>query len=348
MTEDLTLEQIGKHMRIEIESRIRDDIQFESNVNVNNVHNRGSRTKNYLKVNKKGTSFKKNNYKDPNKDKKYRSCFNCGKNGHYIRECIFLKSKKKENGRSSNIANTIEEIIAMVTDMQIGMIIEVHIAMATNSIDWWFDSSATVHVCNEKVQFKNYVTSTDSEEVLMENHNSSKGHGKWTVEMQFTSRKKLILTNVLHVLEIKMNLVSASLLCKRGIKVVIEFDNLIFSKNGMFIGNGYSCNGLFKLSIINKAISNSSYIVESSSLWHGRLAHLNFKYLKYMSKHGLISYKHDNNEICEICIQVKMTKKPFPTVRRNSQILELIHYDTCELNGILTRGGSKVFYYICR
>jgi len=95
-------------------------------VNVNNVHNGGSRTKNYLKVNKKGTSFKKNNYKIPNKDKKHRSCFNCGKKGYYIRECRFLKNKKKENGSSSNMANTVEEIIAMVTNMQIGMIIEVY------------------------------------------------------------------------------------------------------------------------------------------------------------------------------------------------------------------------------
>jgi len=36
-------------MRIERESRIRDGIQFESNVNVNNVHKGDSRTKNYLK-----------------------------------------------------------------------------------------------------------------------------------------------------------------------------------------------------------------------------------------------------------------------------------------------------------
>jgi len=179
-------------MRIEIESRIRDGIQFESNVNVNNVHKGDSRTKNYLKVNKNGTSFKKNNYKDPNKDNKDRSCFNCGKKGHYISECIFLKNKNKENGSSSNMANTVEEIIAMVTDMQIGIITEVHMTAAINRIDWWFDSGATVYVCNEKTQFKNYVTSIDNEEVLMGNHNSSKVHGKWTVEMQFTSEKKLI------------------------------------------------------------------------------------------------------------------------------------------------------------
>jgi len=31
-----------------------------------------------------------------------------------------------------------------------------------------------------------------------------------------------------------------------------------------------------------------------------------------MSKHGLIYSQHDNNAKCEISIQNKMTKKPFP------------------------------------
>jgi hypothetical protein len=266
MTEDLALEQIGKHLRIEVESRIRDGIQFDTNVNVNNVHSKNTRTQNYLKVNKKRTNFKKNSSKDPNKDKKNRLCFNCGKKGHYIRECRFLKDKKKENGSNSNMANAVEEIIAMVTEMRIGMITEVNMATATNSSDWWFDSGATVHVCNEKAKFKTYVIATDDEKVLMGNHNSAKVHGKGTVEIQFTSENKLILTNVFHVPEIKKNLVSANLLCKKGIKAVIESDKLILSKNGMFIGKGYSCDGMFKLSIINKVISHSSYIVESSSL----------------------------------------------------------------------------------
>jgi hypothetical protein len=49
-----------------------------------------------------------------------------------------------------------------------------------------------------------------------------------------------------------------------------------------------------------------------------------------MSKHGLISYNHDSNEKCEICIKAKMTKKSFPSVHRNSQILQRIHSDICE------------------
>ena len=99
LVEDLTLEQIGKHLRIEEESRIRDGSFLNSNpkVNVNNVQNGGSnKTYKHLKV--KGKGFKKSKTNDPSKEKKKRPCFHCGKKGHYIRECRFLQNKKKENG----------------------------------------------------------------------------------------------------------------------------------------------------------------------------------------------------------------------------------------------------------
>jgi hypothetical protein len=36
-----------------------------------------------------------------------------------------------------------------------------------------------------------------------------------------------------------------------------------------------------------------------------------------------------------------MTKKPFSKVERNSQ-LEVVHYDICEINGMLTRGEKDI------
>jgi len=38
-----------------------------------------------------------------------------------------------------------------------------------------------------------------------------------------------------------------------------------------------------------------------------------------------------------------MTKKPFPKVERNSQLLELVHSDICEINDMLTRGEKRYF-----
>ena len=62
-----------------------------------------------------------------------------------------------------------------------------------------------------------------------------------------------------------------------------------------------------------------------------------------MSNHGLISGIDNNSKTCEICIQAKMTKKPFPKSERNSEILDLVHSDICELNGNLTRGENRHF-----
>ena len=121
----------------------------------------------------------------------------------------------------------------------------------------------------------------------------------------------LILTNVFYVPDIKKNLVSANLLCKSSVKVVLESNKLNLSKNGIFVGNGYATDGIYKLSIINKEVYSCAYIVDSSYLWCAGLGQLNFKYLKFMSKHGMISIKHDDEKKCEICIQTKMTKKSF-------------------------------------
>lgn len=41
-----------------------------------------------------------------------------------------------------------------------------------------------------------------------------------------------------------------------------------------------------------------------------------------------------------------MTKKSFSSAETNSQLHELIHFDLCELNGILTRGEKKIFCYL--
>ena len=45
-----------------------------------------------------------------------------------------------------------------------------------------------------------------------------------------TSGKELTLTNVLHVPEIRKNLISGSLLSKNGFKMVFESDKFVLSK----------------------------------------------------------------------------------------------------------------------
>ena len=48
----------------------------------------------------------------------------------------------------------------MVSGIHIDTITEVHMVVIANPFDWWFDLGATVHVCNNKEQFKTYVKSS--------------------------------------------------------------------------------------------------------------------------------------------------------------------------------------------
>ncbi|KAL0324715.1 UNVERIFIED_CONTAM: hypothetical protein Scaly_2438600 [Sesamum calycinum] len=90
---------------------------------------------------------------------------------------------------------------------------------------------ATIHVCNDKNLFKHYEIVAEGQKVLMGNTSTTTILEKGSVEVHFTSGKRLLLTNVHHVPEIHKNLVSTALLCKKGLKAVIESDKLIFTKS---------------------------------------------------------------------------------------------------------------------
>jgi hypothetical protein len=47
---------------------------------------------------------------------------------------------------------------------------------------------------------------------------------------------------------------------------------------------------------------------------------------------------------CHSCVQSKQPRKPHKAAKeRHLAPLELIHYDLCEMNGVLTKGGKRYF-----
>jgi hypothetical protein len=85
--------------------------------------------------------------------------------------------------------------------------------------------------------------------VLMGNGSRASVQGVGTVNLKFTSGKTVQLKNVQHVPSINKNLVSGSLLCRDGFKLVFESNKVVISKFGTFVGKGYECGGLFRLSL---------------------------------------------------------------------------------------------------
>ena len=78
-------------------------------------------------------------------------------------------------------------------------------------------------------------------------HPAAKIQGKGSIEFKFTSGQKFTLINVFHASDLKKNFVSANQACKTGSKIVLESDKVVNSKNGVFLGKGYSCDGMFML-----------------------------------------------------------------------------------------------------
>ena len=86
------------------------------------------------------------------------------------------------------------------------------------------------------------------------------------------------LKNVQHAPSINKNLISGSLLCRDGFKLVIESNKVVISRFGQFIGKVYDSGGLFRLSLAdfcNKVVNNmcDSNNCESD-IWHSHLCHI--------------------------------------------------------------------------
>ena len=95
----------------------------------------------------------------------------------------------------------------------------------------------------------------------------------------------------------------------------------------------------------NKVVNNVINIDESN-VWHSRLCHVNFGCMMRLANLSLIlKFTFVKNSKCHVCVESKQTRKPHKAVEaRSLASLELIHPDLCEMNGMLTKGGKKIFH----
>ena len=186
-----------------------------------NTPNKG---KGKLAVTNGGVSKQKTKFKG--------KCFNCGRTGHKSSEC---RAPKKE-------ANMVSQLTKEVEDLNlVAVISEVNMA-ESNPKEWWIDSGATRHVCTNRSMFSSF-DQVQGEKIYMGNSASAKVEGKGTVQLKMTSGKILTLKDVLYVPEVRKNLMSAFLLNKHGFRIVIESDNVILTKLGVFVGKSYATDG---------------------------------------------------------------------------------------------------------
>ncbi|GJS66929.1 zinc finger, CCHC-type containing protein [Tanacetum coccineum] len=205
---------------------------------------------------------------------------------------------------------------------------------------------ATIHVCKDRCWFKTYESLNDGSIIHMGNESTALVHGSGCVDLRFSSRKIVLLFNVLHVPNIRKNFVSSSILNNYGYKQVIESNKFVLSKHGVFIDFGYLSNQMLRLNIFNDNIASafmSTSKLNDSILWHARLSHVHFKRMQDMFKDGLISAFDMDIEKCNTCMLTKITKKPFQNIKHKTKVLELIYNYLCDLHATPSLGNKKYF-----
>ena len=342
--QEISVENLIASLDVEEKARAKDTAerggegQSSANMVQKNHHHGKSKAKSKPSYNMptKTTSFKK---KKKMLNKSELKCYTCGELGHFSVDCPDRADKKGKAPKHVNV------VTASNTDGYGNLPI---VLSVFQSPCWWIDTGANVHVCADISMFTSYQVARDSS-VLMGNGSHASVRGVGTVDLKFTSGKIVQLRNVQHVPTMNKNLVSGSLLCRDGFKLVLESNKVVVSKFGQFIGKGYECGGLFRFSLsdfCNKSVNHICGSVDSdANVWHSRLCHVNFGLMSRLSSLSLIpTFTISKGSKCHSCVQSKQPRKPHKAAEeRNLAPLELVHSDLCEMNGVLTKGDKRYF-----
>ncbi|GJW13976.1 zinc finger, CCHC-type containing protein [Tanacetum coccineum] len=309
--EELTLVELGSHMHIEESSKVQDNDKPKGNNVVGpSVVNTVKHNNSFKYIDNKGKCKHQDTKADPNKKSKvtYRKC---GKPEHLKKDCKGGKVGNKANGPGIN-----------------------------GSVD------GSTNPLKDRCWFKTYESLNDGSILHIGNELTVLVHGRGCVDLRFSSGKIISLLNVLHVSNIRKNLVSSSILNNCGYKQVIESNKFVLSKHGVFIGFGYLSNQMFWLNIINDNIGStfmSTSKLNDSMIWHAKLGHVHFKRIQDMFKDGLIPTFDMDTKKCKTCMLTKITKKPFQDVKHETKVLELIHSDLCDFHATPSL-GNKIYF----
>ncbi|GJZ54626.1 hypothetical protein Tco_0609511 [Tanacetum coccineum] len=248
-------------------------------------------------------------------------CHHCKEEGHWKRNCpVYLaelmKKKKKTGGQ--NVASTSSGIYTIEL-----------FAFPKNS--WVYDTGCGTHICNTKQGLRGAKKlKRGSLYLYVGNGVRAEVEAIGSFDLVLPNGLIIVLDNCHYAPSITRGVVSVSRLVDKGFTQCFTDFGLSVSMNNMLYFNAITVNGIYEIDMRDSTlpIVNSMYSIsnkrtkpnlDSSYLWHCRLAHINKKRFEKLQHDGLL--KPTDNEPfdqCVSCISGKMCNIPYFQVIYNT------------------------------
>ena len=204
------------------------------------------------------------------------------------RECRKLNIKEQNKEK---ILEKKQNDTAVVTDGEL-MIIrdDASVNLIGQDMDWVIDSGASFHVTSQAGFFTSY-SQGEFGNVCMGNEDVTKIVGMGDISLETNiGCKKLLLRDVRHVPDIRLNLIFAGKLDDKGYNNNFSDGKWKLYKGSLVVAKGKKTSSLYTMQAkICKGVVNTLENVSSTDLWHRRHRHMSEKGLQVLSKKELLA-----------------------------------------------------------
>jgi hypothetical protein len=276
--------------------------------------------------------------------KKKSNCNNCGKRGHWARECRSAKKIPAPGGPTHSSQQKVQGNPA-------GAFMVRGAYQHGYEFVWISDSGATQHITGTKDWFEAFEEFDVPRPVSLTDNNKAQALGIGRVRMDAFMQeewREVTISNVLYIPG-AVNLFSESVMAQKGYVVIRDKTRTVFYEDGSIPGPeaDYKDN-MYVMKFRPLRQSALSTRVNMAELWHARLSHINMKYVRATVEKEAVTGIDLNDLVgdfqCVECHLGKETRKPFPPSQRAKTVPgEKIHADLSGKMPTKSLGGSLYF-----